>query len=726
MKRIVFILFLVVAIAAWCSTPAFAVAENVGPGGSPYDTEATGNAAGYFILNGGVAWTLRVIAGDNIFTNNIAGPYTTSAIDTNNASLSSINFLGSSNVYGTIGATAKFLNITAGTGASSTVDFRGTVNGTTLNVGAGTVSFNSHTLTNVLTDTNFTGDGTINVARDTAVASTLSMNGGAAQEGTLNLGGAAAGQDQWTGSIGTAFALRSIEVDNGSTAGVTSQITGAVHTYAFDLGTNTLNLRGGAFANELIAGPAGAIYTTLANATVYGKIDAVGAFTYTGGATVNVTVPTGAYIPVGTIFTIVDNNGAGTTGTPVTVTTVGGTNPLYTFTANPTNVGNILITLTGSPITAAEGSSNPAAAAVGDVLLTLPVTSDIVLAINALTDAAAVVNAEAQLVPSTPSLAAPLVTFQGAREFQNLWLSRLDACREVSWPSKENSNCKGEDSRNGWWLKGFGYFGNQEARGALTEYDSRIVGTMLAYDVPLGLNTRAGLGFGYAQSTIDGKTYDAETDFDTYQATAYIGHERGPWFVHGSASFGWNEYSDMRHIEFPGIDRIASADYNGQDYTAFARTGYHFPVQKFTITPLASLQYSRVNIEGYTETGAGDANLVVESQHYDFLESGLGAKVERDFSFRNWAFVPEVRFEWLHELSNPKLQQTAEFNVGSPSFTTDGLKTVADTYHAGTGLTLLSCACSATRWSLEGGYDYYWRVDGYAANQVTMRVTARF
>ena len=101
--------------------------------------------------------------------------------------------------------------------------------------------------------------------------------------------------------------------------------------------------------------------------------------------------------------------------------------------------------------------------------------------------------------------------------------------------------------------------------------------------------------------------------------------------------------------------------------------------------------------------------------------------MERDFSYHGWSLVPELRFEWLHELSNPKLAQTAAFTApGSSSFTTYGLKTDADMFHVGTGFTVLSCACSATVWSLETGYDYYWRNDGYTANQVTMRLTSRF
>jgi outer membrane autotransporter protein len=250
---------------------------------------------------------------------------------------------------------------------------------------------------------------------------------------------------------------------------------------------------------------------------------------------------------------------------------------------------------------------------------------------------------------------------------------------------------------------------------------------MVAYDKPIGLATRAGLGLGYSWSTIDGKTYDANTDFNTYEATAYIGHERGHWFVHGDLSFDWNEYQSKRHIVFPGVDRTAEAEFSGQDYTAFVNTGYHFSAQKFTITPIVSLQYSHLNISDYTETGAGDINLNVESQDYNFLESGLGVKVEREFSYRGRSFIPEIHFKWLHELLNPKLEQTAAFAVaGSPSFTTPGLRTADNTYNAGIGCTLFARICRPITWSFEAVYDYDWRNDGYYANQGTLRVSGRF
>jgi uncharacterized protein with beta-barrel porin domain len=117
----------------------------------------------------------------------------------------------------------------------------------------------------------------------------------------------------------------------------------------------------------------------------------------------------------------------------------------------------------------------------------------------------------------------------------------------------------------------------------------------------------------------------------------------------------------------------------------------------------------------------------VNSQGYDYLESGLGVKVERAFASPNGTFVPEVHFKWYHDFLNPASTNTAAFAiVGSPPFITPGLKTASDTLNPGVGLTLLSCECTGRTWKLEAVYDYYWRNDSYSANQVMVRFSTSF
>ena len=209
--------------------------------------------------------------------------------------------------------------------------------------------------------------------------------------------------------------------------------------------------------------------------------------------------------------------------------------------------------------------------------------------------------------------------------------------------------------------------------------------------------------------------------------TLVIGHEQGLWFINGDVSFGWNDYSSTRNIVFPGVARTATGNYSGQEYTGFVTTGYHFPVQGFAITPLASLQYTHMDLDGYTESGAGDIDLKVNSQSYDFVESGLGTQVSHSFASSLGTLVPEMHAKWLHELDNPALSNTATFTAaGSGSFTTPGLSPADDTYNVGTGLTLLSCSCSAETWSVEAVYDYEWATSGYASHEGMMKFTSRF
>jgi outer membrane autotransporter protein len=696
MKRVFFLLVFVAAMAAWCS-PSFAI-QTLDSGDDTINDEGILN--GVEITNAAAGQTLTVTNGANIFAANSSSGNVVlpalSAVSTNTSSQDFVTFNGNSTVYGTVGSSGGIIMQISGGSVGTTVNFLGNIDATKFV---------------------FTGNSIINLAAGRTATGTAITLTGADRDGTLILNSGST----WGGSVGTGAAkIGAINVMGGSTtAGVSAIIDGAdVFAHNISLMTNTLHITG-----TLNMAADSIITTTLASQSVYGNIQPVGAINLVTGLGLHLTIPTGAYFPVGTRFNIIGPGGAVTASISPTLTP---DNPLYTFSVDPitgTTGNKLTIITTGIPM---QASSNP----VVPVLAVLPATPDVVNVLGPLNalSGQALDDATAQLAPSTPSLAAPLVTFQGIRQFQNLWSSRLDMCSQVSEPNKNNPNCRGNEPRNGWWLKGFEYLGNQNARDGSTGYNSRIYGTMVAYDAPIGLDTRAGLGFGYARSTINGDTFDADTDFDTYQAMAYIGHESGPWFVNGSASIGWNKYSSMRHIDFNGVDRTAHAKYRGQDYTAFASTGFHLSAQEFTITPLASLLYSRVHLNGYTETGAGGVNLKVKSQNYDFLESGLGVKVERYFSNSNGtSYVPEVHFNWYHELSNPELKQTAEYTAaGSSSFRTSGLKTDDDTFNVGGGLTLLSCACSATTWSLEAVYDYDWTNAGYSANQVMMRLTSRF
>ncbi len=716
----------------------------VGPGTIPLN--ATGILNGVDLSASGTTGTLTVgVPGGpetDIFTSNNPPVGGFVAVSTANSSQGNIVFNSSSTVFGAIGVTqpgGPFLRDISAGNAGTTVNFLGPVYATTLNVaGTGAVNFNSGSIN--ITATNFAADGVINLAPNTTVIGALTTTAGA-NTGTLGLGGGSV----LNGAVGGAVGLKSVNVVGGSSAaGVSATVTGAVDAYSFSLGTNTLNV-GGALTVANGA-PGGVINTTLASSSLFGNIRPVGATILGPTLLVNVTVPSTAVIPVGTKFNIIQTSTgtlqSGTNGSIVSVTVQDPTNPLYTFSAVPaagTIAGLVTIQTTGIPLlvplTPPPGVVLPPIAPVAVPLVPVLVTigsnvPDVFAAINALTDPNAVVNAIAQLAPASSDLAAPLVTFQGTQQFQSLLMQRLDSilCGDTDRRREDPNVCNGTDQKAAYWIKAFGIASDQgSTQQGYQGYTASVVGTEVGYDVPIGRDTRIGVALGFANSAITAKGFSNNTNFDTYDLTAYIGHQKGQWYVDGDLSFEQNQYQTTRNVSFPGINRTANGSFDGQAYTVFATTGYHFPVELFTITPLASLQYSHINIGNYTETGGGDINLAVNARSYDYVESGLGVKVARDFAYGGLVFSPDIHAKWFHEFDNPVLVQNSAFAVaGSPSFTTAGFRTADNTFNVGAGIEILSCGCTARTWSVEATYDYFWRTDNFAAHQGTLRFTARF
>lgn len=741
----------------------------VGPGSIPLSVE--GNTSGVDMSASGTTGTLivGVVGGPkiDIFTlNNPVAPNTI-AISTSASSQGNVTFNSSSDVFGAIGQTqpaGPFLRAIAGGNTGTVVNFNGPVFATTIDVtGGGRLNFNSGS-TNV-SATNFAADGTISLAPNTIVIGALTTTAGA-QTGTLLLGGGSV----LNGAVGGAIGLRAINIVGGSTAaGVTATITGATNTFAFGLGTNTLNIGG-----ALTLANGGVINTTLASPSVFGNIRPVGATNLGASTLINVTVSPTAFIPVGTQFNIIQTQAgtvqSGTNGSVVGITVQNPTNPLYTFRAIPaagTIAGLVTIETTGIPIQVAilppvvpapvvtptpivppvvppPGVTPtpivplpvipPVAVAIVPVILAVVPTPDIVAVlapINALSDPAAVVNAVVQLSPSPADGAVGLLSLTTSRQFQNLWQSRFanPVCDQVRTLDGRADQTDERCSRRkgGVWLQGFGYFARQRDQQTVAGFDADIGGGMIAFEAPLSATTTAGAGFGYANTIINSNDARARTKVDSYQVTAYVNHEPGIWFFNVALSAMANQYNGSRQVIFPGVSRQAQARYSGDALTAFATTGWHLQAGGLTITPLASLLYSHVRIRRFTETGAGAINLAINARRYDFLESTLGVKVAKAFAFGSVSVVPEVHSKWIRALNNPRQTQIAAFDVpGSQTFDVAGIQAPQDLWNAGAGIVFASCACTRNAWSLEAGYDYYWSNAGYRAQQGTLRLSARF
>ena len=148
--------------------------------------------------------------------------------------------------------------------------------------------------------------------------------------------------------------------------------------------------------------------------------------------------------------------------------------------------------------------------------------------------------------------------------------------------------------------------------------------------------------------------------------------------------------------------------------------GKHIYLSQTIVTPLASLQASRIRVDSYTESGAGALNLNVNRQDYNFAQSSLGVKVERVIQSSGSRYSPEAHVRWQHDFGSTAMQQDATFAGGGASFTTQGVRQGRELFNVGAGITFLSCNCDNRTWTFKGLYDYKWTQSNYSSHQLSL------
>lgn len=234
------------------------------------------------------------------------------------------------------------------------------------------------------------------------------------------------------------------------------------------------------------------------------------------------------------------------------------------------------------------------------------------------------------------------------------------------------------------WGQAFGAGMNQNERQNVDAYDARIYGLMVGYDNWISPGMRVGIAGGYANTRIDGDgdTTKNSTDIDSYLVEAYGAIKGSGWYATGRTGFTWHDYDTVRAMTEP-LDDVAKGSHNGDQFNASIEFGAPMNHSGTIITPVASLTYSRLHQDGYSETSDGAMALSVGSQNNDSFVSGLGVK----------ALVPiandtiiEGRALWLHEFADNAQIVTASFAAGGGTFTAAGPNVGRDSADLGIGM----------------------------------------
>ncbi|MGA2774488.1 MAG: autotransporter domain-containing protein [Candidatus Omnitrophota bacterium] len=487
-----------------------------------------------------------------------------------------------------------------------------------------------------------------------------------------------------TGGVG---ALAAIQIDSGTTAvnSTGGVISGDVilannSTAALDVGNTNLPVTG-----TYVQNPNSTLKLTANSPTDFGKVTATSNLTSVDLHS-NVIVTVGGYIPNNTTLSnVVSGTGSNSINVPATISS---SSPIFTFSSANGTGDHLSLTATRAN-SYSSFATNANSSAVGGVLNTIAnsatASGDITNILGALDSLGSGNQIDQALSSLTPNVnnSCPQVNYETQTRFINTTVEHINTVFQAT-PASSG----GLDPAV--WAQPFGTYLHQDPRGTSNGYNASVWGILGGYDKQVRNDLAFGVSIGYARDEIRTKDFSGQTGVDSYQLGLYGSFTRSAYYIDGIFSFAYNRYDSSREINFGGLNLTPASNYDGQQYSLYFEGGYNFNFNKLEITPLASIQYMRLNIDGYTEKNADAADLTVDGQGYNLLQSGLGARIAYTLEKKNFTVIPDFHFKWLYNFINDNQQATSTFAGGGASFPTSGFNQPRSSYNLGTKWTILT------------------------------------
>ncbi len=270
-----------------------------------------------------------------------------------------------------------------------------------------------------------------------------------------------------------------------------------------------------------------------------------------------------------------------------------------------------------------------------------------------------------------------------------------------------------EVTSNGFWFKALGSSNAQDKQGAYDGYSSKVYGLTAGIDNRVNSDFVVGAALGLTKADInqaDFRTGDT-TRINNTQLMGYGTYNLSPeLYLDGALSYGRNAYTGVRAT---AVGRTALSSYNGNQLGARLGLGYGLDLgDKLKLTPMASVDFSRLNQDAYTETGAGAINLAMDAQSTSNTRLGLGARLNKEWTDGDTTYRPEVALNWYQNSNILNNDVKASFVGGGAAFVTPGTTSISrNTVNLGVALTVLSNKTS----SIQIRYDLD-KSTGFTAN----------
>jgi len=196
--------------------------------------------------------------------------------------------------------------------------------------------------------------------------------------------------------------------------------------------------------------------------------------------------------------------------------------------------------------------------------------------------------------------------------------------------------------------------GDRDTTSAETGYD------IDGYSITAGMDYRftdsfvMGAAVGYASTDADFESNAGEMTVDGFSLSLFGTHyQADSFYIDGIVSYNWNEVDTDRNVLQSNMNTlVANSNTDSSILSASLGIGKEFKMQQAIISPYLRVDYSDIEIDGFTETGASYWGMQVDDQDLTSFTSNLGVQLVNPIS-KSWGILtPQLRAEWVHEYDN--------------------------------------------------------------------------
>ena len=242
-------------------------------------------------------------------------------------------------------------------------------------------------------------------------------------------------------------------------------------------------------------------------------------------------------------------------------------------------------------------------------------------------------------------------------------------------------------TERGWWLQGFGGFGDIDTTTNASGADYDTIGLAFGVDTEWR-DMVLGVAGSYASSDAD--TFGGNLDIDSYQMAGYGRWQQDAIYMNAAIGFGYHQTDSSRAVVVGATSSTATSDYDSYNVGAAFEVGKDYALSRATtFTPYVGIEYSHFSRDDFTETGAGTANLSVDDEDQDSLRSKLGLRLSHDITTQqDKRITPYVDVAYVREYMDSVSRLDAGFTtVPNDLFRVDGVELDRDRLQLGAGIT---------------------------------------